>query len=498
MIAMAAVFAMAVTGAFVIVDQTDAVYSEDYGPVYTINLAPGYTYRYTPTYPTGLEVKAEVLKYESEGIVAQVTSGTLAVTVVDGITSGQYDVVLKASSTTGGVSQTAYQHIRINVVSGLKVNEAANYINDIIKGATVTFRAQASTNATNPSGETFPITWSVTKDHELPAGLELTGNATDGFVVSGIPTETGRNTVYLTASSAGQTADIVVPFNVWQVIVQQQDETIYSHGNSVSSHIIPQSVSDTDTSGDLILSWEVTSGNMPDGFLLDEETGKITGSSTAFGSTVLTIVGTHAASEQSVTKKVTICTESVISISSDRTKVPIYDGMEDQTVGFSVTTESSKVTWSVPETMGVDIDPDTGVLTVSSGASAGTVTVTATTAYGQTAESTVQVVSEIRMTVAGPSTVSTSAETSVEKTYTCNVSDVTWSVRGEYIGVDINIDPITGVLTLHDNNPSETDIAIVATSNVTGQEAEFPVHCTVVAKLVFSAFPTGGVIAYAV
>ena len=137
-------------------------------------------------------------------------------------------------------------------------------------------------------------------------------------------------------------------------------------------------------------------------------------------------------------------------------------------------------------------------MTVSAGASAGSITVTATTAYGQTVTKTIGLVSEVRMTIDGPSTVSTSAETAVEKTFTCNISDVVWSISGDHIGVDIDIDPVTGKLTLNDNNPSETDITVIATSKVTGQVAELPVHCTVVAKLVFSDLPTGGVIAYAV
>lgn len=492
-IAVLAVLAMSFAG-IIAIDQSDAIYdTTEYGNVYTINLAPGYEYRYTPTYPDGLVVETEVLKHESEGINAYMDSTMLKVSVVDGVTSGDYDVVLKATSSTGGVDQTAYQHIRIHVVSGLKADEASNYINDIIKGAEVNFQAQASTDATNSKGEPFQITWSVTSGHELPDGLELSGNT-----VSGIPTKAGTNTVYLTASSVGQTVDIVVPFKVWQIIVDQEDETIYSHGNDVSSNIKPQTVSDDDTSGDLTLTWDVTSGTLPTGFELDHDTGIITGSSTVLGSTVVTITGTHAASGQSTSKDITINTEPVFIITASKDTVPVYDGMEDQQVTFSASVTTSTIAWTTPSATGISLDSQTGVMTVSAGASAGTVTVTATTAYGQTVTKTIRLVSEVRMTIDGPSTVSTSAETAVEKTFTCNISDVVWSISGDHIGVDIDIDPVTGKLTLNDNNPSETDITVIATSKVTGQVAEFPVHCTVVAKLVFSDLPTGGVIAYAV
>ena len=492
--AMVAVLAMFISGAIVIADQSDAIYdTTEYGETYTINLAPGYEYRYTPTFPEGLEVTTIVLKHESDGITAVMDGTMLKVTVNEGVTSGDYDVVLEATSSTGGVNQTAHQHIRIHVVSGLKADEASNYINDIIKGAEVNFQAQASTDATNSKGEPFEITWAVTSGHVLPDGLELSGNT-----VSGIPTKAGTNTVYLTASSAGQTVDIVVPFKVWQVIVEQEDETIYSHGNEVSSHIIAQTVSDDDTAGDLTLTWDVTSGTIPTGFELDHDTGIITGSSTVLGSTVVTITGTHAASGQSTSKDITINTEPVFTIDASRGTVPVYDGMEDQQVTFSASVTTSTITWSVPTTTGVSIDPLTGVLTVSAGASAGTVTVTATTEYQQTVTKTVTLVSEELMTITGPASVSTSADTPVKKTFQCNVSDVTWSIETVPIGVDVSIDPVTGELTLNDNNPSHNTVTVIATSNTTGQTAEYEVDCLVVAKLVFSDLPTGGVIAYAV
>lgn len=492
--AVAAVLAMFVVGAFITVDQTDAIYdTTEYGDIYTINLAPGYEYRYTPTYPTGLDVTTTILKYESEGITAYMDGTMLKVMVADGVTSGDYDVILKATTSTGGVNQEAHQHIRIHVVAGLKADEASNYINDIIKGEEVNFQAQASTDATNSQGETFQITWAVTEGHQLPDGLTLSGN-----IVSGTPTKAGTNTVYLTATSAGQTADIVVPFKVWQEIVDQEDETICSHGNEASSHVIPQTVSDDDTSGDLVLTWQVTSGTLPTGFGLDPDTGIISGSSAELGSVVVTIIGTHAGSGQSVSKDVTINTEPAFAISASRDTVPVYDGMEDQEVQLTASAVTSAITWTTSSATGISLDPSTGVLIVSEGASDGTITVTAKTAYQQTVTKTITLVSEVQMTIDGPTTVSTSAETPVEKTFTCNISDVTWSIRGEHIGVDIDINPTTGVLTLNDNNPSETDITVIATSNATGQVAEYPIHCTVVAKLVFNDLPTGGVIAYAV
>ena len=495
MMAAIAALAMAFMGAFILVQDTDAVYESttEYGQVYTINLAPGYTYTYTPSYPAGLTVTTTIEKYESAGITATVTNGTLKVKVNDSVTSGDYDIILKASSSTGGVAQTAYQHIRIHVVTGLTVDEAANTINDIIKGATVTFQAQASTNATNSSGVTFPITWAVTSGKTLPAGLTLSGNT-----VSGTPTNTGLNTVYLTASSGGQTADIVVPFKVWQKIVTQSSEEIFSHGNSVSSTVNPQSVSSTDTSGDLVLTWALKSGTMPSGFSLNASTGVVSGSSTTLSTSNIVIEGTHAASGQSVTKTISIVSEPDLTITPSKTLVAVYSGAPSQTVTFTASSGTSSVTWSIPTTTGLSINAVSGKLTVTDAAAPGTVTVTATTDNGQVKTCSIQIVEESPMAITGAATLSTATDPPVKSTSPCNVSGVKRSVTGVPAGIEISINETTGELTLTDNSPSTCTVKVVATSTTTGQTAEYSVTCTVVAKLVFTDVPSGGAIAYAV
>lgn len=490
MAAMAAL-TFAVLGAFVMID-TDATYeTTEYGEVYNMNLAPGYKYTYTPTYPEGLEVTTTIEKFESEGLNASVTNGTLTVQVKNGITSGSYDVVIKATSSTGGVDQTIYQHLRFTIVKGLTMDETANFINDVIKGAEVTFRAQASTGATTPSGNPLPITWAVTSGKVLPAGLALNGDT-----VSGTPEKTGMNTVYLTASSGGQTADLVVSFTVWQQIVDQTTETITSYGNTVSSTIVPQSVSSEDDSGDLTLTWTVKSGTMPAGFTLDPNTGIVSGSSTESKTTTVTIEGTHTASGQSVQKSITIRSEPVLNLTPSKTTVAVYTGAPVQTVTFQATEGISTIAWTVSEATGVSINAFTGELTISNTAVAGDITVTATTQYGQVKTSKITVIQEQPLTITGDSEISTVVDTPKTVTYTSSVPDVTWSVKDVPVGTDITIDQ-NGKLTLNDNNPSECTIKVVATSD-SGQTVEFEVTCKVIPKLMFTDKPTGGVIAYAV
>lgn len=278
---------LAILGSAVVMlgNESNAAIEGDYGEVYEIDLAPGFSYTYTPTYPADLDVTTTILDYEDEGIDATIDGSTISVSVKNGVTSGSYDLIIQAQTNTGGLSQTAYQHIRFNVVSGLVVNPG-QVINDIIAGASVNFTPQASSGMDT-------VSWT---SKQIPDGMSF-----DGTTLTGTPTTVGLNTVILTASAKGQTQDLTVTFTVYNVIVDNEDEIIFSNGNSVSSTAIQQ------TGDDLGVTWAVTGGSMPDGFSLDSSTGVISGSSTTLQETVITITGTAAnGPSQSITKQITI------------------------------------------------------------------------------------------------------------------------------------------------------------------------------------------------
>ena len=498
-LAMAAVVAF--SGIVLTADDGDAAYEEDYGEIYNMKLAQGYSYRYTPSYPAGLEVETTILKHES-GLEAEMQGGTLVVMLSESATIGQsYDLVLQAHSSTAGVEQTIYQHMRFTAVNGLTV-PASQVINDIILGAELTFQAQASTDAETPGGEPMTITWSVKSGTELPAGLSLSGNT-----VSGEPTTVGKNTVSLTASSAGQTADLIIDFTVWQKIVAQEDETIQSYGNTVSSTIKAQTVSaGEDKSGDLTVTWAVASDStdqLPTGFELDLETGIISGASNEAKTSVVKIVGTTTAEsgpQQSVTKTVTICSEPIIVISTESGSNSIftYATAEPVQVQMKVNEGVSDVTWSVLALSGITIDAETGILTVTNEAQAGNFNVTAKSAYGQEKTQQFTIVYEEPLIISGSNTLATSTDKEGSTTYTCNVEGVTWSVEDVPLGTNVTIDPQTGVMKLSDNNPAGPFVVTVKATSTNGQSAEYEVTVQVIPQLIFADLPSGGVIAYAI
>lgn len=452
-------------------DESAASYS-GYGTVYTVNLAPGFSYTYAPTYPSDLTVTTTIEKYESTGINASFSSGTLTVTVKDGITSGSYDIILKATSNTAGLSQTAYQHIRINVVSGLSVSGS---INDIIKGAAVNF----TPSGTSTMGD---VVWKVKSGTTLPAGLTLSNGK-----VSGTPTTLGVNTVSLTATAAGESKDLVVSFTVYSKIVGGSAQTIVSHGNTVSSTAISNG-------SDIKVTWKVTSGTLPSGFALNSSTGVVSGSSTVKQSVTVTLTGTSGAGpSQTATKQITIKSEPNLAISGG-SSVITYPGAAAKTLTLTGTSGTSAQTWTVSSATGVSIS-SSGVLSVTNAASSGTVTVTLATEYGQTATKKITITKEAAAAITGSATFSKTTAANATSVYTSNVSG-TWSVvsTGAPTGTTVTMD--NGTLTLAGSSPTDAFTVVVKCVTPGGQTAQKTVTCQIVSPLGFSSVPSSGIIAY--
>lgn len=468
---------LAILGSAVVMlgSESQAAIEGDYGEVYEIDLAPGFQYTYTPTYPSDLEVTTTIQEYEEEGITASMSDGTLTVTVNSGITSGSYDIILMATTETGGIHQELPMHIRVNVVEGLSVSGS---INNLILGASVDFTPNAS------SGMTEHIDWTV--NGELPAGLEW-----DGSKITGTPTQVGTNSLSLTANAAGETKNLDITFTVYNVIVNGSEQSIFSHGNTVSTTPVSQTVSGN--AGDLNVTWAVTNGTLPSGFSIDPATGVISGSSTELQETTVTVTGTDSAgSEQTASFQVTIRSEPELQISGDNS-VTTYPGADDRTVQLSATSGTSAVTWSVTEATGVSIS-QAGLLTVTDEATTGSVTVTATTAYGQSKTYQVSIVSESVLDISGDASVSAIAGTPMESAYTVRIAGATWSVDTASVpeGANVSIDSSTGILTLSGSSPTDAFTVTVNVTTASGQSDSMVVTCQIVSQLIFNNDPSNG------
>lgn len=118
-------------------DDSEAASDATYGTISEFNLAPGFKWTYTPTYPSDLSVTTTILKQgtnTSSGTSSSIVSGTWAsisgntvtVQVPSGAAVGSlYDIILEATTSTGGITQTAYQYLRVNVTAGITASGTA-------------------------------------------------------------------------------------------------------------------------------------------------------------------------------------------------------------------------------------------------------------------------------------------------------------------------------------------------------------------------------------
>ncbi len=481
LVALLSVFVMVFAGVSVLAQDSDAIgedLSGTYGTPTNINIAPGYRWTYTPDFPSDLTQYLTVSLQVNDSNVGSVSGKTVTVNIPTNASAGtKYNVVIKATMTSP-VSQTAYQYVTFTVVSGLSVSGT---INDIIKGSNINF----TPTGTSGMGE---VTWAVTSGKTLPAGLSLSNGK-----VSGTPTALGAQTVYLTATApGGETKNLEVSFTVYSKIVGGEAQTIKSYNTNVSSTAI--------TNGsDIGVTWAVTSGTLPSGFTLNASTGVISGKSSAVQSSTVTITGTSThGPTQTATKQITIQSEPSLTLSCSDTLVTYKNNPNGKSVTITASNSSTK-TWSVSEFSGASIS--NGVLTITNPASSGmaqTVTVTCTTAYGQTKTCNVSVNVENTLSIMGDSSLNLKAgEEGCTTAYTLSGgSGNVLTASTEATGLTVNI--TDNKLYASDDAPEKNLTVTLTVTSLGGQTVTKDVTVNVYNQLVFTSVPTGGAIIYAV
>ncbi len=482
--AVLSVIVMALAGVCIIADshQSDAIgedLSGTYGTPTNINIAPGYKWVYTPDFPSDLTQYLTVTLKVNDSAVGSVSGKTVTVTIPSNASAGtKYNVVIKATMTSP-VSQTAYQYVTFTVVSGLSVSGT---INDIIKGSNINF------TPTGTSGM-GAVTWTVTSGKSLPAGLTLSNG-----VVSGTPTSTGTQTVYLTATApGGESKNLIVSFTVYSKIVGGTDETISSYYSFVSSSAISNS-------SDIGVTWAVTSGTLPQGFSLNSSTGVVSGRSSVLQSTTVTITGTSSnGPTQTATKQITIQSEPGLTLSCSSSILTYKGNTAEKSVTLTSTNTSAK-TWSISSFSGATIS--NGVLKVKNPTSVGmnqTITVTCTTAYGQTKTCNVTVNVEDTLSITGDSVLNILAGSDGGNTSAFTVSggsDNTLAASTSVTGLNVSMS--NGQLHAQKTSIGTGHTATVTATSAAGQTASANVTVNVYSQLIFTSAPTGGAIIYAV
>ena len=483
-VALLAVLVMAIGGMAVFAgsNESDAVgedLSATYGQPTNINIAPGYRWTYTPDFPSDLTQYLTVSLQVNDSNVGSVSGKTVTVNIPTNASAGtKYNVVIKATMTSP-VSQTAYQYVTFTVVSGLSVSGT---INDIIKGSSISF------TPTGTSGM-GTVTWAVQSGKTLPAGLSLTNG-----VVSGTPTALGAQTVYLTATApGGETKNLAVSFTVYSKIVGGSAETIKSYNTNVSSTAITNN-------SDIGVTWAVTSGTLPTGFSLNASTGVVSGKSSAVQSTTVTITGTSShGPSQSTTKQITIQSEPALTLTCGDSILTYKNNSTEKSVTLTASNSSAK-TWTVSSFSGATVS--NGILKVKNSTAVGmnqTVTVTCTTAYGQSKTCNVTVSVEDTLAISGDSVLNILAGADGGNTSAFTVtggSGNTMTASTDATGLSVSI--VSGQLHAQKSSIGTGATATVTVTSAAGQTATKDVTVNVYSQLVFTSVPTGGALIYAV
>ena len=289
----------------------------------------------------------------------------------------------------------------------------------------------------------------------LPAGLALSGNK-----VTGTPTQLGKNTINLTATSTqGESKDLTIEFTVFSKIVGGSAETV----NAIKGTAIKPTAAITNGS-DIGVTWAVTSGSFPTGITHNASTGVVSG----------TYTGATAG-------------QSVVTLTGTATNGP----------AFSISGQHTAITWSTTVISGISISQD-GKLTISGSTAVGggIVTVTAKSAAGQTQVKNVQYTVEDTLSITGPDKLVATAGIPSSQAYTVT--------GGSSNTVQVGSNTYNGGLTfsdgkLHVSFPTahaSEKVTLTATS-AAGQTATKDVNVVVYSAIGFNSVPgADGIIAF--
>ena len=346
--------------------------------------------------------------------------------------------------------------------------------------------------------------WTYQTEFTIESGVEVTFEVNE---MGNIATIDGHDLkiAYIPANMAGNSYNIVLKANhaesvqttyQWIRITVNQPLSVYYEpkvdkivaGNSVDFNLMH-------TGGTGKITWIVVDG-MPDGMQL--EGSKVTGTPTAIGKNTITLKAgaSYGASEQ-LTIEFTVVEDTLSIKGGDKTVLTYKDNEKNETVELTATGTASKITWSIPKTVGISIS-DEGVLTITGSAAVttdGKIIVTATSASGQTATKTISYVVEDTLSIAG--------ETKLVGVVGKTASTIYTITGGSANDVAIS-DNINGTLTFEKNTLSVKSSSAYASTTVTltvtsaaGQTATINVEVVVYATLEFTSDPTSdGVLAY--
>lgn len=332
----------------------------------TINLQPGQSWSWTPTFPAGLTPTVTVsasdsaMPTESSAFGAtsghaKVTDGKVIVTLPSDFSKSQYFVKVKAETTKP--TQKAYYDITFNVAKfsmsynfatvNAKVGEKITDIVPTVSGATaksyaLTGDLPAGLNFDNTTGKITgtPTAYKAQADYTIVATLNTT------------PVQTVKATVSIGAY------DNITASN-YTVYAITNDTAITVPGVSMPVGTVLDNMTVTATKDSASVT--VTAGEAYNGMTVEANTGKITGTPSVSGTYVFTENYTATASTggSSASRTITVVVEDKVAISGEDSFNSFF-GHEDS-ITLTKAAGPSAVAWSI-----VDVKKDGIVVTENS------------------------------------------------------------------------------------------------------------------------------------
>ena len=516
----------------VFTEETDAS-----NPATTINIQPGQSWSWTPTFTSGLSPTVQVsasdttmpadnASFSNTSGNASVSNGKVTVSIPSNYAKSSYYVKVKATTTQP--TQTAYYEITFSVASyslSYSANSVAAKVGTAISNLTPTISGGVTAKSYSIAGT-------------LPAGLSF---STSTGVISGTPTSYKAQTSYTITAVLNtvpqQSVTATVSIGAFDNI-SASNYTVYAIKGSTNLGVPAVSVP-TGTVLDSMTALSVkkdnaaasiTPGTAYNGMTVTAKTGEITGKPSASGTYVFSQSwkATTATGGSTCSRTVTVIVEDAVAVAnktcnsfaghSDTSATVRNNGLAAGSINYTIqgiTKNGSSFT--NPSSNGFSVSTD-GKVTCGTGIAAGTYVVTvkavtknttaANSTCGTPAASSNSKTATVTFTVAPAitcssanvyTTVSNASTEIVSSPLTSNISGATFTAA---YGTGISDDNLTvgtdGTIAIGSaaiSTPGNYTVTVTAKDpNNAGNTATGTITVHVVGNLSFTNTPTAGAI----